>query len=295
MRTLVCHAFAGCAWVMAWAAPQPAARAQAAESDEAGARQAEVATGEVEPEEAAGEARAAEAGATLEPTELEGDQDADVQAACLPVPVEVRRFGADEHASLRLTDCKGRPDLEALAALSALAQPLTGREPEPVLPDVPAAAFSTAPAAVQLNPELLLRLQQLSQRFPGRPIEIVSGYRPNARPHSRHHSGDALDLRIEGVDNLELSEFARTLEATGVGFYPNSTFVHIDVRDASAYWVDRSGPGQQPDYGPWPAADAAANASEPDPELQALAVRALVVMNEALQREATALPDTSVL
>jgi hypothetical protein len=33
-----------------------------------------------------------------------------------------------------------------------------------------------------------------------------------------------------------------------VGYYPNSTFVHVDVRAASAYWVDRSGPGEKPNY-----------------------------------------------
>ena len=91
-----------------------------------------------------------------------------------------------------------------------------------------------------------MRVQRVVEHFPARGVEIVSGYRPHARAGSRHHSADALDLRIDGVDNFELSEFARTLDATGVGYYPNSTFVHIDVRDAQAYWVDRSGPGERP-------------------------------------------------
>jgi hypothetical protein len=184
-------------------------------------------------------------------------------------------------------------------------------------------------------------LQRLVERFPGHGIEIVSGYRPHARPGSRHRSGDALDLRIDDVDNFELSEFARTLEGTGIGYYPNSTFVHIDVRAAEAYWVDRSGPGEKADYGAWPrkqravaAADAepadtpsdaiapteevatetiAADGTDPvaeeavaeepvqpstteaqtvddasDPELKALADRALVIMNlsEASSRDA---------
>lgn len=40
----------------------------------------------------------------------------------------------------------------------------------------------------------------------------------------------------------------------GVGYYPRSTFVHLDVRDRSAYWVDRSRPGQAPQYQRQPAA-----------------------------------------
>src|SRR5262249_36429710 len=37
----------------------------------------------------------------------------------------------------------------------------------------------------------------------------------------------------------------------GVGYYPNSDFVHLDVRPAgkkSAYWVDYSAPGQRAIY-----------------------------------------------
>jgi hypothetical protein len=50
--------------------------------------------------------------------------------------------------------------------------------------------------------------------------------------------------------------FAKTLGDTGCGFYPNSSFVHIDVRDAGAghvTWIDASGPGETPRYVPtWP-------------------------------------------
>jgi hypothetical protein len=49
-----------------------------------------------------------------------------------------------------------------------------------------------------------------------------------------------------------VSRFARSLERTGVGFYPNSVFTHVDVRHRQAYWIDRSAPGEPADYGPWP-------------------------------------------
>ena len=40
-----------------------------------------------------------------------------------------------------------------------------------------------------------------------------------------------------------------------MGYYPNSSFVHLDVRkSASAFWIDYSGPGENAQY--------AANAAE---------------------------------
>src|SRR5690606_9609465 len=44
----------------------------------------------------------------------------------------------------------------------------------------------------------------------------------------------------------------RKFDQTGVGYYPNSYFVHMDVREDRGYWVDRSGPGEPADYGRWP-------------------------------------------
>ncbi|HEY2513991.1 MAG TPA: hypothetical protein VGI39_24155, partial [Polyangiaceae bacterium] len=32
------------------------------------------------------------------------------------------------------------------------------------------------------------------------------------------------------------------------GYYPNSTFVHMDVREKSAFWIDFSRPGEPPRY-----------------------------------------------
>jgi hypothetical protein len=156
---------------------------------------------------------------------------------CLADAVVVHRFGTDDSRSVSLTRCNGTPNPDALIVLRELARPELASED--------GAEGAPAPA---LNPELLVRLQLLASQFPGRPFEIVSGYRTRGRATSRHRSGDALDLRIEGIDNADLSAFARTLEATGVGYYPNSTFVHIDVRPSSAYWVDVSAPGKAPDY-----------------------------------------------
>jgi hypothetical protein len=74
-----------------------------------------------------------------------------------------------------------------------------------------------------------------------------------------HSSGRAVDFRMEGVKNEDVVAFCKTLGDTGCGFYPNSSFVHIDVRDPGAghvAWIDASGPGETPRYvSQWPLPD----------------------------------------
>jgi uncharacterized protein YcbK (DUF882 family) len=99
-----------------------------------------------------------------------------------------------------------------------------------------------------VHPRLLTILYLAGQAY-GRPVILVSGFRnPGGRtkPTSRHTSARAADVRLPGVPAEELARFLRThFERVGVGFYPTSRFVHIDVRDQSYYWVDTSGPGQK--------------------------------------------------
>ncbi len=102
------------------------------------------------------------------------------------------------------------------------------------------------------EPRLLALLGLVSDHFGGRTIEVVSGYRAYTpsqyNPHSNHNYGRAIDFRIVGVRNEELRDFCRTLRNTGCGYYPNSTFVHLDVRETKAFWVDWSRPGEPPSY-----------------------------------------------
>lgn len=102
------------------------------------------------------------------------------------------------------------------------------------------------------DPRLISLIGVVSDHFGGKPIEIVSGYRAYTptqyTPHSNHNYGKALDFRIAGVSDVTLYEFCLTLRKVGCGYYPNSTFVHLDVRDANAHWVDRSRPGEPPLY-----------------------------------------------
>jgi uncharacterized protein YcbK (DUF882 family) len=74
-------------------------------------------------------------------------------------------------------------------------------------------------------------------------IDIVCGYRTpetnaalrkgspqtGVAEHSQHMEGHAIDLRVPGVSTAMLRDAALSLQAGGVGYYPVSQFVHVDV------------------------------------------------------------------
>jgi LysM repeat protein len=102
---------------------------------------------------------------------------------------------------------------------------------------------------IALHPRLYQLIVTVSDEFGGRPIRVVSGYRERSYARdSKHRVGRALDFSIPGVPNTAIVDFLLTLPKTGVGYYPNVTHVHMDVRDHRMYWVDVSGPGQPPHY-----------------------------------------------
>lgn len=99
----------------------------------------------------------------------------------------------------------------------------------------------------KLDRRVVHLLVLISDRFGGRAIRVVGGYRERSYfQDSRHKSSQAVDLSLPGVPNRALADFLRTQKNLGVGYYPNSSFVHADVREYSAYWVDYAGPGQPP-------------------------------------------------
>jgi uncharacterized protein YcbK (DUF882 family) len=93
-----------------------------------------------------------------------------------------------------------------------------------------------------MEPRLFDALHAISQRLEtNQPFQIISGYRSpatNAMLHSRssqvattsqHTFGKAVDVRLPGVDLRNLHKAALDVSAGGVGFYPRSDFVHVDV------------------------------------------------------------------
>jgi len=91
--------------------------------------------------------------------------------------------------------------------------------------------------------ENLLDLLYLLQAKTGRKggFHIISGYRSPATnamlsarsagvaKRSYHMQGKAIDIRLPGYDLEKLHQAALALKAGGVGYYPSSNFIHVDV------------------------------------------------------------------
>lgn len=104
-------------------------------------------------------------------------------------------------------------------------------------------------AEVKIDSRLIRVLTKVSDTFGGRPIKIASGYREHSYAReSKHKLGRACDFAVEGVPNEAVRDYLRTQGALGVGYYPHSSFVHVDVRKRATTWVDYSRPGQRPRY-----------------------------------------------
>jgi hypothetical protein len=177
---------------------------------------------------------------------------------CLKPAVEV--VAGNETSTFSLARCDGAPAPLAIDQLSVLARP--GSTPKPkVTIDVLAKSHGAdlAPGIRRIDPRLIERLETVIDHFrkPGQPAKLllVSGVRPKSTG-SYHQSGRAIDFRVDGVQNEALVAFCKTLPDTGCGYYPNSLFVHMDVRNAGAghvAWIDISHPGEAPKYvSAWP-------------------------------------------
>jgi uncharacterized protein YcbK (DUF882 family) len=90
----------------------------------------------------------------------------------------------------------------------------------------------------RLHYRLIHMLQQVAEAFPGKPIEIISGYRPQSTgSESQHAFGRAMDFRMSGVSCKALFKFCKRLPRSGCGYYPKSGFVHMDARSKRAAWI----------------------------------------------------------
>ena len=151
---------------------------------------------------------------------------------CLKDPITFYRVRTDDTLELSVSYCNGKPFKDNMAKLSKLTESIK------------------RPSKLNLNPRLARMLQRVSDRYPGKRIEIISGQRKR-RQHgheSYHNKGRALDFRVEGVSNYKLTQFLRRFDKVGVGYYPNSVFIHMDVRNKKAYWIDYSAPGEKAIY-----------------------------------------------
>jgi uncharacterized protein YcbK (DUF882 family) len=91
---------------------------------------------------------------------------------------------------------------------------------------------------------VLVLLADIAQQWPGRVIEIISGFRapPYGAPHSKHFIGHAIDLRVHGVRTAVVRDFVwREHKGIGVGHYRQGDFLHVDSRpeDGDMAWSAR--------------------------------------------------------
>lgn len=224
-------------------------------------------------------------------------------AKCWKDPVEFVR-GA-EIEKLTLMKCDGTLAPLAVEHLSLIVRP--GGAARPTAP-VEELAKKKGPEIAKgirrVDARLVERLQAIVDHFgkSGTPtkLDVVSGYRPTSTG-SMHASGRAIDFRIEGVDNDKVVAFCKTLDDTGCGFYPNSSFVHVDVRDAGAghvSWIDASSAGESPRYvASWPPPEPPARPQDESPRPTADKGESKGVENTSARRHETldreSAPETS--
>jgi hypothetical protein len=170
-----------------------------------------------------------------------------------PRAVNIARYDGIEQATLPLIDCEGGIAPDAIDVVSVLARGPGVPRPELPLPIEPAADAGPGewlPNIKLLEPRLIWAMQKVAEAFPRHTVYIMSGYREGG--HSGlHGKGRALDIFVVGVPNEQVFGVCRTLRDVGCGYYPNSKFVHIDVRPYGTdrvLWIDDSGPGMPSRY-----------------------------------------------
>ncbi|MES3025640.1 MAG: DUF882 domain-containing protein [Pseudomonadota bacterium] len=93
-----------------------------------------------------------------------------------------------------------------------------------------------------MDPQLLVLLERVSAKFGNdNLVHIISGYRsPESNQllaersngvarHSMHLEGKAIDVRMPGRALASVHKAALSARAGGVGYYPDSQFVHLDT------------------------------------------------------------------
>ncbi len=93
-----------------------------------------------------------------------------------------------------------------------------------------------------MHPNLMDLLHDLQARLGNtNSFEIISGYRSprtnammasysdGVAKHSYHTKGMAVDIRLPGTPLAKIHNVALAMRRGGVGYYPDSQFVHVDV------------------------------------------------------------------
>ena len=145
-------------------------------------------------------------------------------------------------------DAAGRPmlALTTLGRNESVVLPTIGDDGALAAPELDRAAHLLRTAAGDehpIDPRTLSIVYRTQVHFGVPEIRVVSAYRvPRPGSRSNHAKGRAMDIVVPGIADEDVARFVRELGFVGVGVYPASQFVHVDIRPRSYFWVDFSGP-----------------------------------------------------
>lgn len=139
--------------------------------------------------------------------------------------LHIRSLGYKTEAKVNIYNTDGSYNVEALAEISHV--------------------FKCRRSGLEhdIDTRLLTILSHIYDRFGGKRLDLLSGYRFQRRTTSHHFHGTAADIRIPGVDARRIRTFVHSLDTggIGVGWYPRVGFIHVDVRPTPSYrWIDYS-------------------------------------------------------
>lgn len=163
--------------------------------------------------------------------------DLDFRAAlAAAIPVEAAAYAAEPYR-LRLHNLHTLEDIDIIYRIGDNYQPEAIARLNYFLRDHNTNdVVAYDPREFDLLRDILIRL-----RRPGATIDVVCGYRTQetneilrassqgVAEHSQHILGHAIDIRIPGSTTTRLRNAALSLNEGGVGYYPTSHFVHVDV------------------------------------------------------------------
>jgi uncharacterized protein YcbK (DUF882 family) len=98
-----------------------------------------------------------------------------------------------------------------------------------------------------VEPRTLDLLYRIQRHFDAQEIRVMSAYRTPVPGNGQglHAKGRAVDFVVPGAEDADVARFAREQGFSGVGLYPIGSFLHVDTRERSYFWIDRSGPGHR--------------------------------------------------
>lgn len=154
--------------------------------------------------------------------------ESDLRREPVPRPsgnLHIYSTNSHEELKINIFNSDGSYNVESLSALAHLLRCRRTGEERPI------------------EPRLLSVLSNVYDHFGDRRIEVLSAFRYQRRKSSYHYKGTASDVRIIGVSATRLRAFVHSLDTggMGLGIYPRTGFVHVDIRPLPSYrWIDYS-------------------------------------------------------